>query len=136
MSIKNSSTMMEGLQPNKHGVFASPAIRHMLTKLHQLPKAEMKHLVPELQRALAVKNIAANFVSSGNQDNLVQALRKLSNTTTSAGDFPPPSKKAKRQSSNQAETSVDSVLIASSTTVTCFTTLKRIESDKPEKCKH
>ena len=31
MSKKDSSTMMEGLRPNKQGVFASPAIRHTLT---------------------------------------------------------------------------------------------------------
>ena len=86
--------MMEGLQPNKHGVFASPAIRHTLAKLHQLPTAEKKHLDPELQRALAVENIAANYVSSGNQDNMVQALRKLSNATVSAGDSSPSSKKS------------------------------------------
>ena len=55
--------MMEGLRPNNHDVYASPAIRHTLTKLHKLPSAEKKNLVPELQRALAVENIAANYVS-------------------------------------------------------------------------
>ena len=68
---KDSTTMMEGLKPNKHGVYASPAIRHTLTKLHKLPSSEKKHLVPELQRALAVENIAANYVSSGNQEDMV-----------------------------------------------------------------
>ena len=99
------------------GVFASPAIRHTLTKLHQLPTAEKKHLVPELQRALAVENIAANYVSSGNQDNMVQALRKLSNPNASAEDSLPPFKKSKRQSSGKSDTSTDSAMIASSTTV-------------------
>ena len=63
--------MMDGLKPNKHGAYASPAIRHTLTKLHKLPSSERKNLVPELQRALAVENIAANYVSSGNQEDMV-----------------------------------------------------------------
>ena len=71
--------MMEGLIPNKHDVYASPATRHTLAKLHKLPSAEKKNQVPELQRALAVENIATNYVSKGNQENMVQALRKLSN---------------------------------------------------------
>ena len=88
-----------------------------LTKLYQLPSAEKKHLVPELQRALAVENIAANYVSSGNQDNMVQALTKISNPSATAGDSSPPSKKSKRQSSSKSENSTDSAMIASSTTV-------------------
>ena len=119
--------MMEGLRPNKHGVFASPAIRHTLTKLHQLPTAE--------KNILSLSYIATNLVSSGNQDNMVQALRKLFNATVSAGDSSPLPKKAKRQSSNKAETSTDSALIASSTTVTRPTKLKRSGSEQPEKCK-
>jgi hypothetical protein len=61
-NVKNDTNcMMEGLKRNKNGVFASPAV-------HQMSSADKKNSVPELQRALAVKNIAANFVSSGNQE--------------------------------------------------------------------
>ena len=87
---KNSTTMMDGLKPNKHGVYASPAIRHTLTKLHKRPK---KNLVPELQRALAVENIATNYVSSGNQEDMVQALRKLSTPNATNEESMPPSTK-------------------------------------------
>ena len=83
--------MMDGLKPNKHGVYASPAIRHTLTKLHKLPSSEKKNLVPELQRALAVENIAANYVSSGNQEDMVQALRKLSTPNATTDESMPPS---------------------------------------------
>ena len=110
-------------------------LRHTLTKLHHLPTAEKKHLVPELQRALAVENIAAKYVSSGNQDNMVQALRKLSNPNATAGDSSPPYKKSKRQSSSKSETSTDSAMMASSTTVTRPTMPKRSGSEQPEKCK-
>ena len=68
---KDSTTKMDGLKPNKHGVYASPAIRHTLTKLHKLRSSERKNLVPELQRALAVENIAANYVSCENQEDMV-----------------------------------------------------------------
>jgi hypothetical protein len=54
---------VKGLTKNSHGNFASPAVRHTLSKVHHMSNADRKTLVPELQRALAVENIAAKFVN-------------------------------------------------------------------------
>jgi hypothetical protein len=83
-----------------------------------------------------VENIAANFVSSGNQKDLVQELRKLTSVTNTTGDSPPASKKAKKQSSNQANSFADSSMVAS--TVNKYRSTKQKQSDlnQPQKCKH
>jgi hypothetical protein len=75
-----------------------------------------KRLVPELQRALALENIAANYVSSGNQKDMVEELSKLTSATITTGDLPLSSKKAKKQSSNQVYNSADSAMIDSNVT--------------------
>ena len=66
-----------------------------MKKLEKLPSAERKRLLPELQRALVIENIAANFVSSGNRDDMIQELRKLADTDTVGKEPSPPKKKGK-----------------------------------------
>ena len=73
--------MLSGWNPNKNGNRASPAVRHTMKKLEKLPSAERKRILPELQRAMVIENIAANFVSSGNRKDMIQELRKLSDTS-------------------------------------------------------
>jgi hypothetical protein len=105
-------------------------------KLHQMSNADKKRLVPELQRALAVENIAENFVSGGNQEDLVQELRKRTSTTNTAGESPPASKKAKKQSSNKADNFSDSAMIASSANIFRPTKQKQSNLNQPQKCKY
>jgi hypothetical protein len=127
--------IMEGLRRNKNGAFASPAVWHTLTKVHQMSNESRKRLVLKLQRALAVENIVAYFVSSGNQKNLVQEFRKLTSATNTTGDSPSASKRAKKQSSNQADNSADRAMVA--TTVNTYRTTKQKQNDsnQPQKCK-
>ena len=72
---------IKGLTKNNRGIFASPAVRHTLSKVHNMSNSNKKVLVPELQRALAVENIAAKFVATGNHDDMIQGLRKLSSVS-------------------------------------------------------
>jgi hypothetical protein len=109
----NATQLIKGLTKNKHDAFASPAVRHTLAKVHHMSNADRKIMVPELQRASAVENIAANFVASGNHEDLVQELLKLTSTATSSGDSPPPAKKAKKQSNRQCEDTANRAMIAS-----------------------
>jgi hypothetical protein len=51
--------MLTRWNTNKNGNRASPALRHKIKTLHQLPSVDKKQILPELQRSLVVKNIAA-----------------------------------------------------------------------------
>jgi hypothetical protein len=82
--------MLTGWNTNKNGNRASPAVRHTLKKLHQLPSADKKRLLPEPQRVLVVENIAVNFVSSGNQEVIIQELRKLAGNDNIKHELSPP----------------------------------------------
>jgi hypothetical protein len=53
--------MSTGWNTNKNGNRPSPAVRHTIKTLHQLPSADKKQILPELQRVLVVENIAAIF---------------------------------------------------------------------------
>ena len=101
-------------------------LRNTLTKLHKLPSPDRKTLVPELQHALAVEN----------QEDMVQALRKLTTPSATTEESMPPAKKAKRQSLSKDDSPTDSAMVASSTTVNRPAKSKRGGSDQPEKCKH
>ena len=83
-----------------------------------------------------MENIAANYVSSGNQEDMVQALRKLTTPNATTEESVPPAKKPKRQSSSKADLPTDSAMIASSTATNRQTKPKRSGTDQPEKCKH
>ena len=76
-----------GVEEKQNNIRASPAVRHTLNKPHQLPTLDKNQLLPELQRALAVENIAANFISSGNQDDMLDELRKLADTDNVRQDY-------------------------------------------------
>jgi hypothetical protein len=52
---------IKGLTKNNRGIFATPAVRHTLSKVHNMSNSNRKALVPEHQRALAVENIAAKL---------------------------------------------------------------------------
>ena len=69
-----------------------------MKNLEKLPPAERKRLLPELQRALVVENVAANFVSSGNRDDMIHELRKLADTELVGKEPSPPKKKGKTTS--------------------------------------
>jgi hypothetical protein len=73
----DTTDMLTGWNLNKNGLRASPAARHTIKTLHQLTSADKKRILPELQKALPIKNTAANFASSRNQDAMIQDLRKL-----------------------------------------------------------
>ena len=66
-----------------------------MKKLERLPSSERKRLLLELQRALVVENIAANFVFSGNREDMIQELRKLADTDHAGKEPSPPKKKGK-----------------------------------------
>ena len=74
-----------------------------MKKLEKLPSSERKRLLPELQRALVVENIEANFVSSGNRDDMIQELRKLADTDHVGKEPSPPKKKGKTTSQPQRD---------------------------------
>jgi hypothetical protein len=95
--------MLTGWNANKNGNRASPAVRHTLKKLHQLPSADKERILPELQRALVVENIAANYVSSGNQKAVIQELRKLAGNDNLGHEAFPTKKKGKTTSQPQKE---------------------------------
>jgi hypothetical protein len=63
--VDYTTEMLARWNTNKNGNRASPAVRHTIKTLHQLPSADKRRILPELQRALDVENIAENFVSSG-----------------------------------------------------------------------
>ena len=70
-------SMLSGWSKNRNGNRASPAVRHALKNVEKLPEAEKKRIAPALRRAMVVENIAANFVSSGNSQDLIQELSRL-----------------------------------------------------------
>ena len=102
---------IKGLIKNNRGIFASPAVRHTLSKVHNMLNSNKKVLVPKLQRALAVDNIAAKFVATGNHDDMIQGLRKLSAVVTNS-ESSPPAKKPKKQSNSQEDDTTSSTMVA------------------------
>jgi hypothetical protein len=98
--IDYTTEMLAGWNTNKNGNRASPAVRHTIRTLHQLPSADKRRILPELQRALVVENIAANFVSSGDKNAMIQELRKLSTSDDNDKASPQPKKKARLHHSN------------------------------------
>ena len=95
--------MLTGWNTNKNGNRASPAVRHTIKTLHKLPPTDKRRILPELQRALVVENIAANFVTSGDKDAMIQELRKLSANDDNDKASPPPKKKSKTSLPQQQE---------------------------------
>ena len=85
--------MLTGWNINKNGKRASSAVRHALKNVEKLPSAEKKRIVPALRRAMIVENIAANFVSSGNSQDMIQELCKLADTEPIGQEPSPPQKK-------------------------------------------
>ena len=96
----DTTEMLTGWNTNKNGNRASPAVRHTIKTLHQLPSTDKRRILPELQRALVVENIAANFVTSGDKDAMIQELRKLSANDDNEKASPTPKKKSKTSSSH------------------------------------
>ena len=74
-----------------------------MKKLEKLPSAERKRLLLELQRAVVVENKAANFVSSGNRDDMIQELRQLADTDHVGKEPSMPKKKGKTTSQPQKD---------------------------------
>ena len=91
-------------------------------------------LVPELQRALAVENIAVKFVATGNHENMIQGLRKLS-STASYTELSPPAKKTKKQSISQEDDSTNSAMVANNAN-TSRPKQQQKDANSPQKCKH
>jgi hypothetical protein len=56
---EDTTEMLTGWNTNKNGNRASPAVRHTIKTLHQLPYSDKKQILPKLQRSFVVKNIAA-----------------------------------------------------------------------------
>jgi hypothetical protein len=92
---EDTTEMLTGWNTNKNGNRATPDVGHTLKKLYKLPSADKKRVLPELQWTLVVENIAANFVSSGNQDAMIQELRKLAGKDNIGQESSPPKKKGK-----------------------------------------
>ena len=130
----DASQEVKGLTKNSHGVFASPAVRHTLSKVNHMSNSDRKVLVPELQRALAVENIAAKFEANGNHDDMIQGLRKLS-STSNCGASPPPAKKIRKQSPSQGEDTTNSAMIANNVN-TSRSKQQQKNVNSPQKCKH
>ena len=107
----DTTEMLTGWNANKNGNRASPAVRHTIKTLHQLPSADKRRILPELQRALVVENIAANFVSSGDKDAIIQELRKLSTNDDNDKASPQPKKKSKTTSQQQQESPTTSAMM-------------------------
>ena len=84
---------------NKRGNRASPAVRHALKNVEKLPEAEKKRIAPALRRSMVVENIAAQFVSSGNSQDLIQELSKLTDMEPVGQEPSTPQKKGKTTSS-------------------------------------
>jgi hypothetical protein len=103
--------MLTEWNTNKNGNSASPAVRHTIMTLHLLPSADKKRILPELQRALAVEYIAANFVSSGYQDAMIQELRKLAGNDNSGHEPSPLKKKEMTTSQLQKESQTTSAMM-------------------------
>ena len=123
--------MLSGWNANKNGNRASPAVRHTMKKLEKLPSSERKRLLPELQRALIVENIAANFVSSENKKDLIQELRKLADTDNVGKDPSQPKKKGKTTSQTQKDSPTNSAMLVHSSNKSQVPQAK-----KPQSCKH
>ena len=109
----------------------SPAVRHTIKTLHQLTSADKRRILPELQRALVVKNIAANFVSTGNQDAMIQELRKLAGNDDKEKAFSPPKKKGKTTSQPHPESQTTSAMM-----VTGSNRSSPSKAKKPQSCRH
>jgi hypothetical protein len=99
-----------------------------------MSNADRKALVPELQRALAVENIAAKFVANRNHDDMLQGLRKLS-STSSSGESTPPAKKIRKQSTSQSFDTTTSAMIANNAN-TSRPKQQQKDAYSPQKCKH
>ena len=109
--IAEPERMPSGWNPNKNGNRASPAVRHAMKKLEQLPSAERKRILPEIQRAMVVENIAANFVSNGNRKDMIQELYKLADTEPVGQEPSPPQKKGKTTSQPQKDGQTPSAMM-------------------------
>jgi hypothetical protein len=111
---KDTMEMLTGWNTNKNGNRASPAAKHTIKTLYQLPSADKKRILPELQRALLVENIASKFVSSGNQDAIIQELRKLAGNDNIEKVSSPPKKKSKATSQPHQESQTTSAMMVTS----------------------
>ena len=110
----DNSYIISGWTKSRIGYRTSPTVRHTLSKLQQLQSSEKEWLVPELQRALAVENIAANFVSSGNKNDMIQELKKIADGENTWNEPSPPKKKDMAISLPQVDASTTSAMMASS----------------------
>jgi hypothetical protein len=126
---------IKGLTKNNRGIFASPSVRHSLSKVHNMSNSNKKALVSELQHALVVENIAAKFVATENHDDMIQGLCKLSSTSTSM-ELSPPAKKVKKQSINQEENTTNSAMIANNVNTSRPTKQQQNDVNPPQRCKH
>jgi hypothetical protein len=102
-----------------------------LKKLHQLPSADKKRILSELQRALVVENIAANFVSSGNQKAMIQELQKLAGNYNIGHEPFPPKKNGETTSQPQKESQPTSAMMVTSSNQSSTPPAK-----KPQSCRH
>jgi hypothetical protein len=123
--------MLTGWNPNKNVNRTSAAVRHKIKMLHQLPSADKKCILPELQRALLVEKIAANFVSSENQDAMIQELHKLTENDNVAKAPSPPKKKSLSTSQPYQESPPTSAMI-----VTSCNWSSTFPEKKPQSCRH
>jgi hypothetical protein len=100
-----------------------------------MSNSDRKALIPELQRDLAVENIAVKFVANGNHDDMIQGLRKL-NSNLNSGASPPPAKKSRKQSNNQSEDTTNSAMIANNVNTSRPMKKQQNDASSPQKCKH
>ena len=123
--------MLSGWSSNRNGNRASPAVRHAIKKLEKLPSAEKKRIVPALQKAMIVENIAANFVSSGNSQDMIQELCKLADTEPIGQEPSTPQKKGKTTSQPKKDGQATSAMMVTNSKQT-----KKPSAKKPQSCKH
>jgi hypothetical protein len=123
--------MLTGWNTNKNGNRASPAVRLTIKTSHQLPSADKKRILPELQRAQVVENIAANFVSSGNRDAMIQELCKLAGNDNIGHEPLPQKKKGKTTSQPQKQSQTTSTMMVTSSNRSSTPPAKQ-----PQSCRH
>jgi hypothetical protein len=111
---KDTPDMLTGWHPNKNGLRASPAVRHMIKTLHQLAPEDKKRILPEFRKELLIENIAAKYVSSGNQDAMIQKMQKLTDNDNDEKALSQTKKKVNSKSQHHQNNPITSAMMVTS----------------------